>query len=180
MPIDKDYQWLKTVGTLPKMVSEAIELLGTAEIVGPKNNPTIIAWSKEVGGDAVITSDETAWCGLFMAVVARRAGKTPPPKPLWALNWAKFGVDGGQPELGDVLTFIRKTATGTGGHVGLYIGEDAECYHVLGGNQGNRVCFTRIDKDRLRACRQPPYMVKPASARPYLLKSDGNKSTNEQ
>ena len=35
--------------------------------------------------------------------------------------------------LGDILTFKRNG----GGHVGLYVGEDKDCYHVLGGNQGN-------------------------------------------
>jgi uncharacterized protein (TIGR02594 family) len=170
-----DYAWLDKLGTLPRMVVEARNLVGVQEKPGSVNNPVIMSWAKEVAIDIgnAYTSDEVAWCGLFMAVVARRAGKTPPAKPLWALNWRKFGEDGGQPELGDVLVFMRPTATGMAGHVGLYIGEDAGAYHVLGGNQDNRVCYARKEKDRVCAVRQPPYMQRPTSAQPYFLDERG-------
>jgi hypothetical protein len=36
-----------------------------------------------------------------------------------------------------------------GGHVGLYVGEDATHYHVLGGNQANLVSIMRLAKGRL-------------------------------
>jgi hypothetical protein len=42
--------------------------------------------------------------------------------------------------LGDVLAFVRNG----GGHVGLYVDEDASAYHVLGGNQSDRVSITRV------------------------------------
>ena len=35
------------------------------------------------------------------------------------------------------------------GHVGLYLGEDATHFHILGGNQTNNVSITRIAKVRL-------------------------------
>jgi uncharacterized protein (TIGR02594 family) len=177
-----NYAWLDKVGELPRMVSKARDLLGTKEVIGKADNPVIIGWAKEVGGDTaqVCTSDSVAWCGLFMAVVAKRAGKTPPAAPYWALNWQKFGLSGGQPELGDVLTFVRTTPAGKkAGHVALYVGEDDECFHVIGGNQSDQVCFTRIDKDRLVAVRQPPYMNRPASIRPYMLAAKGDRSTGE-
>lgn len=177
-----DYDWLDKIGILPRMVVEARKLVGVVEGSGAANNPTIIDWAKEVSINIgnIYTSDEVPWCGLFMTVVARRAGKTPPVKPLWALNWQKFGEDGGQPELGDTLVFIRQTPTGVAGHVGLYIGEDAAAYHVLGGNQSNRVCFARKDKDRIRAIRQPLYMQRPASAQPYLLDERGRPAKKEE
>jgi uncharacterized protein (TIGR02594 family) len=180
MPIDeRNYDWLDSLGTLPRMIEEARALLGTYEAAGAADNPTIMAWAAEVdptGGDG-FTADSVPWCGLFMAYVARRAGKTPPAKPYWALNWNRFGEPGGQPELGDVLTFIRTTETGgTAGHVALYIGEDDECYHVLGGNQEDQVCFARKPKERLVAVRQPPYMRRPASVEVYMLTREGRRS----
>jgi len=42
-----------------------------------------------------------------------------------------------------------------GGHVGLYVGEDAGAYHILGGNQSNAVTITRIARERLSAMRWP-------------------------
>src|SRR5690349_6102284 len=72
----------------PKMLIEALKLYGTLESPGSKNNPTIIAWAKEVGGEVadVYAADSIPWCGLFMAVIAKRAGKDLPVHPLWALS----------------------------------------------------------------------------------------------
>jgi uncharacterized protein (TIGR02594 family) len=122
------------------------------------------------------SADSVPWCGLFMAVVTFRTKRRPPPKPLWALNWARWGEEGGQPELGDVLVFTRPG----GGHVGLYVGEDTAAYHVLGGNQSDEVNIKRILKSRLYACRQPPYRLRPVGVRPIVLDVEGDLSTNEQ
>jgi len=170
------YQWLEQLDVLPKMVRAALDSYGVAETNGPANTPEIMGWAAETGLRASYAADVVPWCGLFMAHVALKAGKVIPQKPLWALNWSRFGVDGGQPELGDVLTFTRNG----GGHVGLYIGEDDDCYHVLGGNQGDKVCIKPIAKERLYAVRQPPYNNKPTTAVTYLLDADGEPSTNEQ
>jgi uncharacterized protein (TIGR02594 family) len=169
------YRWLTTLGQLPRMVEEALKLYGTIETPGQGNNPTILAWAREVGLERVYTADSIPWCGLFMAVVAQRAGKPLPTSPLWALSWAKFGVDGGQPQLGDVLTFVRPG----GGHVMLYVGEDEIAYHGIGGNQHDCVCFTRVAKERLYRVRRPAYVNMPATAQPHILAASGALSTNE-
>jgi uncharacterized protein (TIGR02594 family) len=176
-PLPPAYGWLTSLATLPRMVTEALKLFGTVEAAGAASSPTILGWADEVGGkvEDVYKADSIPWCGLFMAVVAKRAGKAVPVDPLWALNWAKFGVSAGQPILGDVLTFIRPG----GGHVALYIGEDATAYHVLGGNQSDQVCFTRIAKSRLHRVRRPTYRVQPATVRPIILKGGGQLSQNE-
>lgn len=170
-----NYQWLNAIGPLPRMIDEALKLFGTVETPGGANSPTIMEWAKETGLQAVYTADAVPWCGLFMAVVAKRAGKTLPSSPLWALSWSKFGEQGGQPRLGDVLTFKRSG----GGHVALYIGEDASSYHVLGGNQSDRVCITRILKMRLYSVRRSYAVGPPASAKPYILAATGAVSENE-
>lgn len=169
------FGWLNALGQLPRMTQEALRLLGTVETPGAGNSPTILAWAAEAGLGRVYTADSIPWCGLFMAVVAKRAGKPLPSSPLWALSWAKFGVDGGQPRLGDVLTFVREG----GGHVAQYIGEDADSFYVLGGNQHDCVCFTRIAKARLYRVRRPDYGVAPATAVPHILAAGGALSANE-
>jgi uncharacterized protein (TIGR02594 family) len=169
-----EYRWLEEIQQPPRMVVEALKLYGTLETPGARTNPTILAWAKEVGLTRVYTADSIPWCGLFMAVVAKRAGKSWPSTPLWALSWSKFGERAGQPRLGDVLTFIRPG----GGHVGLYIGEDRDAYHVLGGNQSDAVTITRIAKTRLQQARRQ-YKVMPASAQPIVLAGNGALSHNE-
>ncbi|AVO46421.1 hypothetical protein C6569_15925 [Phreatobacter cathodiphilus] len=71
------------------MLLEAIRLFGTRDFVGPQHNPVILGWAKEIGHPDY-TSDETAWCGLFVGVCAHRAGWEARPKgnALWARNWA--------------------------------------------------------------------------------------------
>jgi uncharacterized protein (TIGR02594 family) len=170
------YAWLAREPG-PKMIVEALKLFGTMEKPDAANNPTIVAWAKEVGGEVadVYKADSIPWCGLFMAVVAKRAGKEPPKHPLWALSWSAFGAKAPGPALGDVLVFTRSG----GGHVGLYVGEDASAFHVLGGNQSDRVCIARIAKARLYAVRRPLYRVRPANVRPIHLEATGALSLNE-
>lgn len=177
----KAYQWLLSESG-PKMVQEALNLLGTAEKPGRGNNPSIISWADEVGADVkkMYLADDIPWCGLFMAVVAKRAGKKIVKDPLWALNWGTFGKFAEEPMLGDVLVFVRKTREGNkAGHVGLYVGEDASAYHVLGGNQGDCVCIRGIAKSRLYTSRRPLYKLQPTNVRRILLESVGSFSTDE-
>lgn len=110
-----------------------------------------------------------------MAAMVKRAGKTPVKQPLWALNWATFGVGTKQPMLGDVLVFKRPS----GGHVAIYVGEDKTHYPCLGGNQSDSVCITRIEKTRLHAARRPDYTTMPANVRKVALAAVGAISKNE-
>lgn len=174
------YEWLTKLGTLPRMVTEAIALYGTVETPGAASSPTIMAWRDEAKKAGLnvngYSADEVPWCGLFMAVVALRAGKDAPKFPLWALNWSGFGKPGRQPVLGDVLTFVRSG----GGHVALYIAEDRSAYHCLGGNQGDRVSIARVEKKRLHSVSRPLVKFGPAaSAVPYFVGATGSLSANE-
>lgn len=180
--LPKQYQWLeKEPG--PKMLLEALRHYGCLECIGKDNNPDITGWAKEVGGNVaqVYLNDEIPWCGLFMAICAKRAGYDLPKDPLWALNWGTFGSAQNKAMLGDVLTFIRKTSTGaSAGHVAMYVGEDETAYHTLGGNQSDCVCINRTAKNRLYAIRRPLFKVgQPKNVRQINLASTGKLSTNE-
>lgn len=142
----------------PKMLVEGLNLLGTLEGKGTANNPTILSWAKEIGGKIsdVYLADEIPWCGLFMAVCAKRAGFELPKDPLWALNWGTFGKRVEIPMRGDVLVFTRKG----GGHVAMYYAEDDTHYHILGGNQDNAVNIRRRPKTSLYMARRPIWKVK--------------------
>jgi uncharacterized protein (TIGR02594 family) len=181
MPLKKEYQWLAAEGG-PKMLNEAINLIDVIETPGTANNPVIIAWAKEVGADvaAVYKSDEIPWCGLFMAVVVKRSGRQVVKDPLWALNWGTFGTHAETPMLGDVLCFVRTTPDGKkAGHVAIYVGEDAKCYHILGGNQSDKVCIVRKDKSQLYVARRPNYINQPKNVRQIILPESGELSTKE-
>lgn len=169
MALPNQYSWLlQEPGT--KMVQEFIKIYGVTEVPGPNDNPIIMEWARETGLQDVYQHDAVAWCGLTMAVIAKRANKELPHDPLWALNWSLFGrkVDDGA-MFGDVLVFKRAG----GGHVGLYLGEDHECYHVGGGNQSDTTNIVRKPKRRIYAIRRPIYSIQPACVRQILLSPEG-------
>lgn len=177
--LDPRYAWLREVGPVPRHLDFALHLYGTKEVAGPANSPVIMKMRDELAaaGHNVsgYTADSVPWCGLGVAYCMLKTDREVVKDPLWALNWGKFGEDGGQPELGDVLTFTRPT----GGHVGFYIAEDGEYYHVLGFNQTDATNIMRLAKGRMKACRQPPYKAKPASVKPYVVNAGGTVSRNE-
>jgi len=177
MSLPDAYRWLlKEPG--PKILLHALRLYGTIETPGQADNPIIISWAKEVGSKVgmLYKDDSIPWCGLFIAVCAIRSGYVPPDISVRAGEWSKFGNPVNEPMLGDILVFQR---TG-GGHVGLYVGEDADCYHVLGGNQGDAVSIVRILKSRCIGIRRSHWKIKqPSNVRRIILDSKGKISDNE-
>jgi len=170
------YNFLKTEQS-PKILVEAYKLIGTRELIGKDNNPVILNWADELGLEKVYTADEIPWCGLFIAYVCLKAGREVVDKPLWARNWAKWGTPQQVAMLGDILVFERGKSSG---HVGIYVGEDATAYHVLGGNQGDSVSIVRIVKKRCIAIRRTNWRVsQPENVRVIKLDAKGTISTNE-
>lgn len=163
----------------PKMLVEALRHHGTLEKVGKGSNVNISSWAKEVGVDGWYTDDDIPWCGLFVGVVAKRAGYPfPASKLLAARQWINWGepVTKGREMLWDILVFVRPG----GGHVGFYVGENDRAYLVYGGNQSNAVGFAWIDKTRLLGARRPKYEIgEPLNVRQVLLTETGDLSTNE-
>ena len=134
--------------------AEAWRLRGVAEVGGAGNNQLILAWAADLA--IPYGADEIPWCGLFVAhcIGAQLPDEPLPTAPLWARAWGKFGT-AVSPQPGAVLVFWRGARDSGKGHVGFYAGEDATHYHVLGGNQSNRVSVARIDKQRLLEARWP-------------------------
>lgn len=177
MKLPAQYQWLADEPA-PRILKEALNCYGVAEFPGNENNPVIIEWAKEVGGwiGSWYEQDSVPWCGLFIAVCAKRAGFPFNQKALSALEWASWGKAVPQAMLGDVLVFQRSG----GGHVGIYVGEDDDCFHVLGGNQSDAVNITRIKKERHVSSRRCDWKIsQPENVRRVFLKPDGNISENE-
>ena len=169
------YNYLKDI-KLPKVIVEAMKYLGVSEIKGKASNQTIMQWAKNVGVEKVYTNDDIAWCGLFVAQVVKKAGFEIVDKPLWALNWKNFGTKEKIAMLGDVLVFKRDS----GGHVGFYVGEDKDYFHVLGGNQKDQVNIMRIAKNRCVDIRRCDWKIaQPKSVKQYFISASGQISLNE-
>lgn len=180
MRISNQYQWLYQIADAPLMIKEALKIgkLNTNEVPGPKSNAEILKLAEIAGVSKIYKNDDVAWCAVAMSAICVLANKELPfynYDRLRAASFLKFGLPANEAMLGDILVFTR---TG-GGHVGMYVGEDKDCYHVMGGNQSNQFNITRILKSRLSGIRRPKYNVMPKSVRKFYLSSSGIVSRNE-
>lgn len=111
----------------PPWLAHARTLIGTREIPGSKHSPVIMDWIRKLGAKVLginVVDDETPWCGTFMAWLMRQAGLNTPPIAVRASSWGLYGRGLLNPRLGCIMVFTRSG----GGHVGLYVGEDAGAY----------------------------------------------------
>ncbi|SOB90011.1 uncharacterized protein (TIGR02594 family) [Rhodobacter sp. JA431] len=119
------------------------------------------------------------WCGDFVetCVAVTMPDVIVPNNPYLARNWLHFGQTV-NPCFGAILVFWRGSRSGTSGHVGFYYSEDDDVYHVLGGNQSNKISVTSLKKDRLLGARLPsvggPYPRKMVTSQ-----ADWQLTTNE-
>lgn len=176
--MQKGYEWLWGEPG-PAMLKEMLKLYGTKEVPGSGNNPVIMGWADET--NTTYPGDITAWCGLTISVAAKRAGWDyhPGKNALWARNWALWGqgVPVERAMLGDVLVFAR----GSGGHVALYVGEDATHFHILGGNQSDAVNIVRKEKSSIIAVRSAKWKIaQPANVRRVFLSATGTPVSSKE
>lgn len=129
---------------IPAILTEALKYNGLHER-GPdgKSNPVIQGWYRELGLPGVTDTISIPWCGTFVAICAKRAGRawiSPKDNFMLASNWSRFpkSTKLDRPCVGAVVVFWRGSPTGWQGHVGIVAGKDrAGNLMVIGGNQSN-------------------------------------------
>jgi len=94
------------------------------------------------------------WSGLFMAFIFAQIGVEPPANFLAPKAWANFGTALSEPAMGCIVVLGPETRDTP--HVGIYLGEDASYYFLLGGNQNDTVCVTQAPKGKDDVFRWPP------------------------
>lgn len=142
-------------GALPLVwMAEARALLGLKETPGRGNTQEILQMARDL--HISYDADEIPWCGLFVAhcIGATLPEEILPKAPLWARGWLTFG-DRVEPQVGAVLVFWRGKVRGPDGHVGFYEAETPTHFLVIGGNQGDQVCRSLVEKRRLLDARWP-------------------------
>lgn len=183
MHLSDKYHFLEQIGVLPKMVAASLQYLGIKEYPGTNNNnPVIMNMARTIGlSSSIYPSDEVAWCAMYHTFILKITGKPLPAGGgyyyLRAKTYETWGreVKEGEEMLGDTLVFSRSG----GAHVGLYIAESANTFHVLGANQSNSVSIMEIAKDRLTSASNYYSIGAPASVKKYLIDSSGKLSINE-
>ncbi len=167
--------WLAPTAPLP-WITQAKSALGRHEL---RDRSWLMDWLKR-DGRSLGDPSKTPWCGDFVETCIRVALPDEPllgalgSNPYWARNWLLFGQQV-PPILGAVLVFER----GSGGHVGVAMGQDETHFFVLGGNQSDAVTLARIAKSRLLGARWPATVPPRLQRLPTMTPSDVLTSTNE-
>lgn len=135
---------------MPPWMETAQNFIGVKEYRGSADNPLLLRWAQIVGGwtASYYKRDSIPWCGLFVAICLIQNSIKPSPEALRAKAWYSNWPDGKrlkEPAFGCIIVFTRKG----GGHVGFYVSEDRNYYHVLGGNQSDAVNIQKISKSRV-------------------------------
>lgn len=135
----------------PLWLEAGLQLIGTKETPGAKDNPTIIDWAKQEGGLAAreYTHDSIPWCALFINHILTKADLKG-TETLWALDFAgKWPCERlAGPAVGAIAPMLRNG----GGHVICVVGRDQHGNIMgLGGNQSDQVSivpfpFSRLNK----------------------------------
>jgi uncharacterized protein (TIGR02594 family) len=164
----------------PLWLVEGLKWIGTDEMQGDNDNPKIIAWAEQEGGNIArdYNHDSIPWCALFANMILTKVGLKG-TETLWALDWDKWGVKLPGPAVGAFAPMKRDG----GGHIAIVVGHDqAGNLMMLGGNQSDAVNIQAFLRDRPLSFRWPQGIPLP-SATGFeslpLVKSDGRISTRE-
>jgi uncharacterized protein (TIGR02594 family) len=167
----------------PLWLEAGINLIGTKEGVGSKDNKVIIDWAKDEGGDiaAEYTHDSIPWCALFENHILTKVGLKG-TETLWALDfagkWPSVRLTG--PAVGAIAPMKRVG----GGHVTTVVGRDQHGNIMgLGGNQSDAVNIEPFAVSRLNQGFWWPKGVSLPTKIGFnslpIVNSNGKLSTNE-
>jgi uncharacterized protein (TIGR02594 family) len=172
-----------TASDRPLWLEAGLNLLGTKEVVGARDNPVIINWAKDEGGSIAkeYTHDSIPWCALFANHCLTRAG-IKGTGTLWALDfagkWPSIKIAG--PAVGAFAPMLRNG----GGHITIVVGRDQHGNIMgLGGNQSDAVTIAPFAMSRLNKGFWWPAAGPPAGRTGVktlpIVRSDGRVSSNE-
>lgn len=133
---------------LPAWIKIAQGELGIREVRGGENR-RILEYHASTKLHAV--EDEVPWCSAFVSWCLEKSG-IPSTKSAWARSYLEWGVKLGKPQPYCVVVFRRGSNSG---HVGFLSHIGTDYLEILGGNQGNSVCYAKYPKKDVLGYRWP-------------------------
>lgn len=149
-------------------MDRAVALLGTSEVAGEVDNPTIVQFFAEVG-QGWIKDDETAWCAAFAGAILKRSGY-PIPAGVESVRARAYneavGTKVTTPKYGD-LVLLNYDQKGVIDHVSFYVEDLGNgLIKCLGGNQSNKVKYSNFKKTDVAGYYRPTRLQTTTVPRP--------------
>lgn len=137
----------------PPWMELAIHELGIKEIPGAETNPEVAKYyaATSLGGR---TPDSVPWCSAFANWVMQQAGYRGTRRAN-ARSWLDWGIVLEEPRVGCIAVLWDVAPHGAHGHVGFFTASLPERVVLLGGNQGDRVCYRQYGVGRVLGYRWP-------------------------
>lgn len=146
-----------TIVNKPTILSMMEGELGVTEIPGPKSNPRILKYAKDLGYNWY-TNDDTPWCALIMGWAIWRSGRehTGSLTAKSYLSWGKPATEEDIPSGNVIAVFHRGRAGASTGHVGVVKSVSGNTISLVSGNHSNTVAIAPYKKDhRFLGYRKP-------------------------
>lgn len=140
--------------TVPRWIEIAEKELGVKELPAKKHSARILMYHTATALKA--TDDETPWCSAFVNWCMEQSDIEGTHSAL-ARSWLSWGVacSPQHPPFGAVV-IVKRGSLMWMGHVGFFVGwPSANTVRVLGGNQGDAVCFQNIPRSHVLGYRWP-------------------------
>ena len=134
------------------LFTTAIGQYDVRETEGIKNNPEVVKYSEDFGGNG---TDSMPWCSAFLNWCALTAGYEYTNK-LNARSWATIGQEVSEDDyqLGDVVVLWRNSRSSWQGHCALFVRQTEDSVYLLGGNQSDKVTISKYSKNRVLTVRR--------------------------
>lgn len=133
----------------------AIAEYAVHEMTGAAFTERIHQYAVETGLDKVYSSDEIAWCALFVSWVCWKCDANA-PKSLAAISFLEFGshLTIEEAVVGDLIILYRGDVNSWQSHVGFFVAFREGQIYMLAGNQRNQVNIMSFPVTKLRGVRR--------------------------
>lgn len=136
------------------LITTMLQYIGIKEVEGKDSEANIKDFVRCTFGELDYDYDSISWCSLILLYICEEVLGIESSHSAMARSWLSVGESISNPVAGDLVVFWRGSVDSKNGHVSIYLREDQNYIHCLGGNQSNEVKVSKYSKSRLLGYRR--------------------------